>query len=366
MEKRQIAVVSDHMVGSKSANAVNVREMAKGFSKFTDLEPFIVSKTKKLNYDFFDVGEVDNYSETSVLHQHLSNALSPLSLPGLIKTLKKRRPALIYARSQNGAMAAMKTRTPFVLETHKPPNSISGRDASFFSSIGGSDFFRGVVTISPILSSAYQANGIPADKLRIIADPVDTELFEFNDELAKDTKVQRIVFYAGHLYPYKGVGTILEAARRLPNVEFRLAGGLTNDIRVTKNLIAQMELKNTKLLGWMDRKSLALEMRRSQVLCLPNESWHESSNWTSPMKLGEYLATGNPIVLSDISAHRYWIGNTPVTLFGPGDGDSLAQSISNVLEKSHSSRDAFKRRELAEDFSLQTRISKILDMFGVN
>ena len=54
-------------------------------------------------------------------------------------------------------------------------------------------------------------------------------------------------------------------------------------------------------------------------------------NSTSPVKLGEYLASGTPIVASDISALRDWLTDDDVHFVLPDDGSDLAQGILKVL-----------------------------------
>ena len=361
--RRKVAVVSDHISGSKSASAVNVREMAKGFASLEDIDVNIVLKSNR-TFLYTDLGvmEPENFGEVPLLSQHVAGGAGRLNLARLVKILAKTRPNFVYARSQNGALAAIRASIPFVLETHKPPGQITRYDSAFFRLIGNSPLFRGLVTISPILREAYVLNGVPADKVFIIADPVDTELFKFNRDLDETVTIPQRVFYAGHLMSYKGIETLLRAAKTLPSVEFRLAGGLRSDIARTRKLSGELGLSNVNLMGWLDRETIAREMRKSQLLCLPNEAWHQSANWTSPMKLGEYLATGNPMVVSDIPAHRYWLTNVDVNFFEAGNHLSLSQNISQALSAQHKKIQATSRRSRGEDFSLTSRIQKVLSL----
>lgn len=363
MAKRKVVVVSDHISGSKSANAVNVREMAKGFAFLEDVDVIVIRKSSaSLKYKSFEIIEEEKYSETSLIKQHLAVGLRRIHFSGLVNELLALRPSFVYARSQNGALAAIRAKIPFVIETHKPPTKISLEDSAFFETVGKSPMFRGLITISPILSRAYESHGVPVDKISIIADPVDTRLFMFNLDLEANTKIEQRVFYAGHLYAYKGIETLLLSAKTLPHVEFRLAGGLIRDISKTQKHIELLGLNNINILGWLDRETVAHEMSQNQVLIIPNESWHESASWTSPMKLGEYLATGNPIVASDIPAHKYWLQDVPVNFFVAGDHAALAHEISKVLQARHKANDAKSRRRAAENFSLENRIRKIMEI----
>jgi glycosyltransferase involved in cell wall biosynthesis len=80
------------------------------------------------------------------------------------------------------------------------------------------------------------------------------------------------------------------------------------------------------------------------------------------MKLGEYLATGNPIVASNIPAHTYWLKEAPISFFEAGDHFSLSEKISESLSAEHQKIESAARRARGEEFSLDTRIRKILSM----
>ena len=75
------------------------------------------------------------------------------------------------------------------------------------------------------------------------------------------------VLFAGRLAPEKRVHWVIEAARQLPDIEFRIAGEgpLRSDVET-----AASELPNLSYLGWVSRDALLAEMDRADLLVLPS------------------------------------------------------------------------------------------------
>ncbi len=80
------------------------------------------------------------------------------------------------------------------------------------------------------------------------------------------TRLKRILF-AGRLAPEKRIDTVLEAAGKLPGLEFGIAGDgpLRSEIEQ-----AAARLPNLHYLGWQDRDALCDELDRSDALVLPS------------------------------------------------------------------------------------------------
>ena len=79
------------------------------------------------------------------------------------------------------------------------------------------------------------------------------------------------VLYAGRLAKEKRVHTLVEAAKALPEMQFRIAG----EGPLKKELLdAGKDCDNLELLGWLDREDLLNEIDRADLVVLPSQ--HES------------------------------------------------------------------------------------------
>jgi glycosyltransferase involved in cell wall biosynthesis len=174
--------------------------------------------------------------------------------------------------------------------------------------------------------------------------------------------------YGGHLYDYKGIPAVLDAAALLPGVRFELIGGLEEDIARVRGRVAERGLQNVEVVGWVEHGVLPERLWRADVLLLPPGLGDPSKDWTSPVKLGEYLAAGGPIVASGIPALRDWVDERVVTWFEPDDGASLAGAIERALAEGEEA--AAQRRGLAMDlargWSYAERAWRMLEAAGVD
>lgn len=78
----------------------------------------------------------------------------------------------------------------------------------------------------------------------------------------------RRVLFAGRLAPEKRLGQVLEAARRMPELRFTIAG--EGPLRPEVERVAH-ELDNLDYTGWLSRGELLAQMDASDCLVLPSE-----------------------------------------------------------------------------------------------
>ena len=99
------------------------------------------------------------------------------------------------------------------------------------------------------------------------------------------------------------------------------------------------------------------------MLLLPPSANEPSKDWTSPVKLGEYLAAGGPIVASRIPALRDLLGVRDAFWFEPDDAEDLVRAVGSALSERRDSRQRRQARaaELAEGFSYRRRARRIMD-----
>jgi glycosyltransferase involved in cell wall biosynthesis len=115
------------------------------------------------------------------------------------------------------------------------------------------------------------------------------------------------VGYAGHLYPWKGVDLVIEAIAALPDACGLIVGGHAQepDLARVKDLAARLAcLDRVTFTGLLPPGDVGSRLRGADVLALPNPASAISSAFTSPLKLFEYMASGRPIVASDLPSFR--------------------------------------------------------------
>ncbi len=141
--------------------------------------------------------------------------------------------------------------------------------------------------------------------------------------------------YAGHLYPWKGVDVLLHALAELPGVQARIVGGQpgeTDHVRLDALARDRGVSDRVTFTGWLPPALVVVELLRAHALILPNTPTHTSERYTSPLKLFEYLATGRPIVASDLAALREVLRHEDnALLVEPGSPAALAAAVRRVM-----------------------------------
>jgi glycosyltransferase involved in cell wall biosynthesis len=214
----------------------------------------------------------------------------------------RRRTDLVYSRDALGALAALALRLPTVVEFHALPQG--RRVHALIRRIFGHRSLRGVVVVSDALRRDLIELGLVPRHAPVIvahdaADPPEPVA------LAHEPAGRHRIGYVGNLYPGRGIELILDVAARLPAHDFELVGGSERDLATWR---ARALPPNVTLAGFVRPAELADRYRRFDVVLMPYprsgigvaSGASDTSRWCSPMKMFEYMASGAPIVSSDL------------------------------------------------------------------
>jgi len=180
------------------------------------------------------------------------------------------------------------------------------------------------------------------------------------------TPVELPVVYAGQMYPWKGVETLIAAVPFLPeHVHVHLIGGIGKDLDRCEEFAASMEVDiRTRMTfhGLKQPEHIPLWLRAAEVIVIPNSGKERISREdTNPMKLYEALAVNAKIVMSDLPALREAAGDTPGVWFVvPDSPQLLAETILRTINAPDPERRKtwFSAEERAQQFKkfLETQV----------
>ena len=199
-----------------------------------------------------------------------------------------------------------------------------------------------IVVISDGLKDFYAARGVAAEKLVVARDGIDLNDFTQTEPAAEArTRLglppgKKIVLYAGRLDGWKGSATLLEAARLFPE-DARLAviGGEPEQIAPLRRKYPEVSF-----LGYRPYRELPENMAAADLLVLPNTAADViSARFTSPLKLFAYMASGKPIVASDLPSIREVLDDTCAYFFTPDNPQDLARAVEQVLSDAESAHE---------------------------
>jgi glycosyltransferase involved in cell wall biosynthesis len=242
-------------------------------------------------------------------------------------------------------------RAPLVYEAHTiaadaaaaRPNLLSGAPAASASKLRrlarrdarvwhGAD---GYVTITDGLRHELEARFGPRPQIAVIPDGVRPPA-AVNPPTPPGVDRPFTIGYAGHLYPWKGVDLLIEALAALPDTRGLIVGGHEQepDLARVKALAAQLDCgSRLTFTGLIPPPDVAARLQQADVLVLPNPPSAISNTFTSPLKLFEYMASGRPIVASDLPAIREILrdGDTAL-LVEAGNPQALVAGIARIKE----------------------------------
>jgi glycosyltransferase involved in cell wall biosynthesis len=195
-----------------------------------------------------------------------------------------------------------------------------------------------IIAITEGLKRFYINKGVEEERILVAPDSVDIEQFDI--DISKDDARKKlglplednIVLYTGHLYDWKGAH-VLAKATQYSAVETQavFVGGTDKDIHDFKKRFGHS--KAVLILGKKPYDQIPIYLKAADVLVLPNSPVNDiSSLYTSPMKLFEYMASGRPIVASDLPSIREILNGSNAVLVAPDDPQQLAEGILKVLE----------------------------------
>lgn len=249
---------------------------------------------------------------------------------------------------------------PYVWEIHQYFGGYKGKR--------GFKHARAVVYISRGLQETYKEHGLIHPQGEVLPDGVDDAQFSVDESKEESRKRLGLpadlplILYTGHLYSWKGVDTLAESARYLEDAFIIFVGGTDQDIKVFRGKYES--ISQVRIMGRYPYEEMKYFANAADVLVIPNTSREKiSREHTSPLKLFNYMASGKPIVASDLPSIREIIDEEHAYFAESDNAQSFAAQIKYVL--SHYS-DAEQRgrsaREEAKKYTWTKRAMEILDI----
>jgi glycogen(starch) synthase len=208
--------------------------------------------------------------------------------------------------------------------------------------------------------------GVSTAVTRLVANPIDLNRFSPTDDQRSPDAPIRLLF-VGMLSVRKGIEMIVELSHRLTDE----AGAVTLDVaggpRGWSDYSALLDALQPDLarpLGWIEPDSLPALYRSADVLLVP--SHYEPFG----IAVGEALACGVPVVVSDAVGAAEWVSGSACRTFAAGDMDSFEAAVRRVIADVRSHREQLRdaARSAAASFDPATvgrRLAAVLEEVAV-
>jgi len=281
---------------------------------------------------------------------------------------------LCYTRSAYAAYLASRFCIPTVFEVHRPFSSRFGK--AIAPLLLNSPYLK-IVSISNSLTEFYIEKYRIKSREKIITKHDGVDLNMFSPPLIKEEarrkmnlpQDKRIICYCGHLYRGRGIESLISISGKLPsNVLILIIGGTGKDLERHKNTASQMNSTNLYFTGFVPLSIVPRYLAASDVLVIPYTNRVEDntgciiSNFMSPMKMFEYMASGRPIVASNLGVIREILKDKEsALLFEPADENGFIDAIKAVLEdKELAQRIARNAQDEVKKYTWSERAKSIL------
>ncbi len=228
-----------------------------------------------------------------------------------------------------------------------------------------------IVTISHALKRTFLDAGF--DERRILVAPSGVDLAVFGVELPRnDARRQldlplaaKIAVYTGNFTTMdqdKGIHDIILALKDVPTVTFVAVGGRADDIeRYEREARGAGVLDRVVLRGFAPQKELAVYQKAADMLLMPFPDTPHYRNHMSPVKMFEYMASGVPIIATDLPTITEVLNRENAIIIPPGDAKALAAAMTDLMSDNHrASVLAQRAREEVAAFTWNRRSQNIV------
>ncbi len=332
----RILYISDSSVPSASANSIHVMKMCQAWARqghqVTLLAKHTTACLKEVSdlYAYYGVEPVFQIRRFPFMAFPGSGKLYNLLLPWFGFGAYD----LVYTRALYAAFWYSLFNRKIAFEIHEPFDTKSAWLKKVFSYIVTQKKVVKWIVISGALKEYLMTTfQLPTQAVVIAhdgADPVPESVAPVS--LAGSFKVG----YVGSLLRGKGMELIMPLAAELPEVTFHIVGGSKTDIEGWR---ARTTLSNVVFHGYVPHAEAYRYMLACDALIAPYQRGvfvKDKSNsnniamWMSPLKIFEYMASGKPILTSDLPVLReVLIHRSTALLCNP---DDLPQWVAAIHE----------------------------------
>jgi PEP-CTERM/exosortase A-associated glycosyltransferase len=199
-----------------------------------------------------------------------------------------------------------------------------------------------VTTICEGLRGDILARGVSPERLTVIPNAVDVELFNLHRQ--KDPKLVRrlglenrqVLGFIGSFYAYEGLSLLVEAMPRvlaqIPDVRLLLVGGGHQESALQQQASKLGVEDRVVFTGRVPHDQVQRYYDLVDILVYPRMPMR-LTELVTPLKPLEAMAQGRVVIASDVGGHRELISDgVNGKLFRAGDPESLVKAILMMLQ----------------------------------
>ena len=201
---------------------------------------------------------------------------------------------------------------------------------------------RGADLVLPVCEAiADRARGWGAGSVRVLPDIAPDmpagDLAGAHVPSIRESETRPLALYVGNLDHYQGIGLLLDSLAKLPRAErpdMAIIGGNEASIRAYSVQASALGLDgDVRFLGPRPLSDLMHYLAQADILCSPR-----IKGINTPMKVYAYMASGVPIVATEILSHTQVLDNSTAYLgnvTADGYADALLRALRSASERTN-------------------------------
>jgi len=183
-----------------------------------------------------------------------------------------------------------------------------------------------IMAVSEGLRRDFEKMGVPESHISVQRNCIDVEDYRFSP-IEKEGKT--VLTYVGSFSERKDVETLIDSYKILSkqkkkNFKLNLVG---KKVKWVENAVNGLE--NVNYTGYRGSEKLGDYFEQSNIFIMTSKDNEHQRNYTSPMKLFEYMASGRPVISADLPTMRA-IGGKNIYYYQPDNSEDLADKIDYV------------------------------------
>jgi glycosyltransferase involved in cell wall biosynthesis len=329
---------------SKGASAIHIMKMCQAMGRLGIRTTLLIPAYRTPGEMFQYYGVESNFRIVSF--PYFGNTTVRNITHGVLASVYagKRRKQFDLAVTRNILFASIATNilgVPTVYDAHHP--LVTGARV-LFNSFKRSERLVRFSTNSRGLGEIYLSEGLPLEKLVVAHNGVDLQGYRSLPDKSRDRADlglppdKKIVCYSGNIYEGRGIEHLIEIAPGMSGVLFLIVGGLESDVRRCRSLAREKRAENIRFTSYVHHNTVPLYLAASDVLVMPYTSRMTirggtvARDFTSPIKLFEYMASGRPVVATSIpSVSEILRDGVNAILVPPDSPEAIAAGIKRAL-----------------------------------
>jgi glycosyltransferase involved in cell wall biosynthesis len=252
---------------------------------------------------------------------------------------------LVYTRGLQVAVIALLRGIPVILEQHL---RITGFTAPWLFRIflrwpGKKRLLVITQSLKQILEQEF-GSILTLQQIQVAPSGVDLERYEDLPDSSAARKLlgfpdRPTAVYTGNFYPGRGMELLFNLCQRFPAANFLWIGGKPEEVASWQSRLDKAGIQNVILTGFIDNKRLPLYQAAADVLLMPYERFigvsggGNTGDICSPIKMFEYLASGRPIISSDLPVLREVLTPENAILCSPDDLQAWGEALTRLFNE---------------------------------